>query len=310
MGGLDCTAHLLVLATSLAAPEGVPPHAKVATESPSEPTASDPTAGQPFLWHELLRLDVRPSSPTTDRTFLVSPVVPLPVGPHRAAVLALYRHDALATGLLDASGGVPAGMHRFEFGVPASFRLSGRFAFDADLRLVHGSDLGPSAHGGWFPWLRAGLSWRPGPDLTLGASVLWTRGALGLVPVPIFSMYWRPRNLPWRFDTLAPRYAEVAYRAHPRIELFSTFHWETLVWAVDDPSGADGAHLMRQEIRLHGGARVALWGPLGVEASAQWVPWQRVELSTGSGQNFANLDDLAVTLSVVVQKPTDSEDRP
>lgn len=287
------------LAASVSAPEGAPSRAG-AEHAPESPSL-DPTSGQPFRWHEILRLDLRPNSPVTRRSVVVAPASPLPLfgDDDRVAILATYRSDQLTE---DVGAGLAGRtLHRFELGFPSSFRLGDRWALDLDPRIAFGGDLGGSALGVWYPWIRGGVSWRATEDLILGASVLFTRGPLGLIPVPLFSMYWRPRHSPFRIDALAPRYVETAVRVR-RVELFYAFHWETTVWGVDREEGSNEELLIRQEMRLHAGVRVCVWGPLGLEAAAQWVPWQQRELERGRTTSFGRPEDVAATLSIVLDK--------
>lgn len=287
-------AAVLLVPTARAAPSAVGAHAPEPAEA-----RFDPPSGPPFRWHEILRLDLRPGSPVTERSLIVAPAAPLPVGRrHRAAVLATYRNDRFQPDLDGPLGGRDA--HRFEVGLPSSFRIAKRWAWDVDPRAVFGSDFSGPAAGEWYPWVRTGLSWAARDDLILGASLLFTRGPLGLIPVPLFSASWEPRHLPLRVDALAPRYVEAAARIR-RVELFGTFHWQTLVWGMDTDPRPGGERLLRQEVRLHAGARVRVFGPLGLEAAAQWVPWQQVELR-GNARAFTQPEDVALTLSVVLDK--------
>jgi len=255
---------------------------------------------QPFAQLELLRFDYRGNSPITERTLIANPVLPLPFpGRSRAALLFLYRHDVL-TESHAAQLSIPTGLHRFELGLPMSFEWTPTVSLDVDVRGIYASSLDEYRASGWFPSVRVGPTWKLTDELSLGGAIFWSRGALGFIPVPLGSIYWRPKSGRFRIDGLIPRYAELAARVAPSLEAFGMFHWQTLVWAVAPRDETPSTFLVRQEIRLQTGLRWAFLGPLRLEVSAQWVPVQGTELLDGDSQTFVRGDDFVVTTSIVL----------
>jgi len=277
------------------APE--PGAAETATAQPS-PASIDPLTVAPFRWHELLRLDVRPGSPLTEGTLLTQPVAPIDVGDPslRLAVLAAYRLDRLTGGL-----GVGARhLHRFELGVPVSKRLAPDWAIDLDLRAVYAGSLDGHHGEAWFPNLRVGATWSATPELATSISVVFTRGALGLLPLPAFGLAWRPTPR-FRVEGLLPRFLEVAGRPADRVEVFVAGHWEALVWSTAIPTNHGRELLTRQEIRAHAGARFSVFGPLGIEVATHWTPFQQLA-GGGLSTRPASLEDLSLTAALVLDR--------
>ena len=256
---------------------------------------------QPFPWLELIRFDYRARSPVTKRSFLVTPAAPLPLPQWLSGVILFqYRNDVLAASVADGLD-IGTGLHRFELGAPLSMSLDDDLRLDVDLRAIYASELDAHRASGWYPSVRIGPQWDMGGGLSLGAAVFWSRGGIGFIPVPLGSIYWRPDDLPIRIDAVLPRYVEVAYRPADRFELFSTFHWESHVWAVE--GGANDTttgFLVRQEVRLQAGLRFTAIGPIGVEVSTQWVPVQAFDFDSRQGTTYTELDDFSATVSIVL----------
>ena len=277
-------------------PDGASSTDAVRTDSPNF------APPQPFAMQELLRFDYRGLSPITRRSLMVTPVAPLSLySGMSGAVLFQYRSDVLDSALTDALS-LQDQLHRFELGVPAAFRLSEDVSLDVDLRAVYASNLDEHRSSGWYPSIRVGPTWKINDDLSLGGAVFWTRGALGFIPVPLGTVYWRPQHGRFRVDALIPRYVEAAARVSERIEAFATFHWESLVWAIQRPETDRSTFLIRQEVRLHAGLRFAVLGPLGIEAAGQWVPVQSANIDGGPSRTFTGGDDFAVTVSIVLDR--------
>ncbi|MGF1466608.1 MAG: hypothetical protein ACFCGT_10775 [Sandaracinaceae bacterium] len=256
-----------------------------------------PLRASPFRFHELARLDLRPLSPLTELSAVVAPVVPLGLAPDGAGVfLASYRYDRLRPAGHDLAV-QGRSLHRLEAGTPLNFLLARDWALNLDLRVVHASDLDEGHAGGWYPNVRAGVTWAATPDLSLSVAALWTRTALGLIPVPLFGVFWRPADLPLRVEGLLPRYLEVGVPLTPTFELFTTGHWETIVWSVS--SGEGSAFLTRQEIRVQAGARARVLGPLTLEVSTHWVPFQQLGIRNRTA-GAQSLDDFSVTVALLV----------
>ncbi|MEM6559234.1 MAG: hypothetical protein AAF605_05560 [Myxococcota bacterium] len=248
---------------------------------------------QPFAFHEILRADLRGDG-LTRRSFVVTPAAPLPIsGPAQASILFRYRNDVVDTVLLGSDG-----LHRFELGLPGAVELSQTLSLDVDLRAVYASDLNVDGEDSWYPWVRLGPIWSLSSSLSVGAALLYTRGALGLVPVPVGALYWRPAHRRYRLDILAPRYTEAAWSPSSGVEVYGAFHWETHAWAVR--SSREGAPiLLRQEIRTHAGVRIGLVGPLAVDFAIQWLPYQRLELDERAE---SSTNEVSLSASIVLDR--------
>lgn len=243
----------------------------------------------PFHWAEALRSDVRARSPFTRSTFLLAPAAPLIRSAEQGfTVLASYRRDSLRQGI--------GALHRLEAGGLYNLRLRSDWTLNVDARAVVASDFGHREVANWFPSLRAGATWHRDQSLSVSLGALWTRTNFGLVPLPLLGVYYRPAGGRIRIDALLPRYVEVALLAG-RSEVFISGHWETLLWRT----GGDEtrAFLSRMEVRAVAGLRVRLVGPLALEASAHWTPFQRLE--RGALQDSrTSLGDIGVSAALII----------
>lgn len=267
-------------------------------------TASEPVRGadvllQPFAWQELLRTDIRPNSPLTQRTGLVNAVAPLPFFPGRTAVLLSYRNDLLADDLRGALAPFSGrSLHAFELGLPMNLRLAKDLALNIDPRIIYNGDLEQGASNGIDGSLRVGATWRPVPELALSLAVLAQRSAS--IPVPIFGVYWRPEHGRFRIDGLLPRYAEVSVKVTKALSWFGMFHFEGNRWVTPDPRDGAQTDIRRTEIRFQSGFRTLFFGPIGVEVSGQWIPFQTLGIDGGDSIAPSSWGDVSVTASVGV----------
>ncbi|MEM9189246.1 MAG: hypothetical protein AAGF12_08725 [Myxococcota bacterium] len=265
-----------------------------AEEDPED--AVDPLLISPFQWQELLRGELRPNGALTRGSLLVAPAFPLVAERHIAVtLLPSYRFDRLqANGITDSES-----LHRFELGTFIGVQISSAWALDIDLRAVYAGALDEHYSEGWYPNLRFAANWAISRDFTASISALWTRTGLGLIPVPLFGVYYHPEGVPLRIDALLPRYVEVAV-PFGNAEVFVMGHWESHVWSLTNGE-ARGDLLTRQEIRAQLGVRARVFGPLAIEISGQWIPFQQIELGSRSSSP-ASLDDFSLTVNVVLDK--------
>jgi len=244
---------------------------EAATGSGSGPDpVVDPILHGPFQWHEAFRVDLRPRSPMTPRTLRIQPAAPLFGSPSRNFILiGEYRYDDLEA-QRELDGGP---LHRGELGGIYNRRLAPDLALNVDARVVYAVDADGHHPSAWYPNLRAGVTWSPSPEVAVSGAIFWSRTMLGLIPVPLLGVYYLAPDERFRFDVLAPRYVEAGFRPLPTLEVFAMGHWETLVWSVRDRASNEGRDLLvRQEVRAQAGLRVFLFGPVGLEVSAQWIP--------------------------------------
>ncbi|MEN0066515.1 MAG: hypothetical protein AAGA48_30540 [Myxococcota bacterium] len=250
----------------------------------------DPLTLTPFPFQEVARIDERPSGSVTRRTLAASPAVPFTIGTSTTgAFIGQVRQDRImgAQGLQD--------LYRVEVGVPWSTRISPRVALDFDARVVW-ADRTLGGVGSLYPNLRAGFTWTAGPRGGLSAALLYTHQGFGVAPLPVVGGFWRSGR--WRFDLLLPRYAELAMRASPGFELFSAAHWEWSIWSAD--AEAKRRYRVRQEGRLHLGARTAISGPLFLETAVLWTPLQTYD--DGDEVVRGDPNDLALSVSLVFDR--------
>lgn len=273
--------------------------ASASTVVRAEPAAPmDPLSVAPFRWQEILRGDLRPNSPVTEGTFLFQPVAPIGLGSNDTtlAVLAVYRHDRLTP----RAGLVERDLHRFELGAPLAFRLAPDWAFELDIRGVYASSLERIYGLGFYPNLRSAVTWSLSSDFAIALHVIYTYGGLGLVPVPAMGLAWRP-DPRLRIEGLLPRFVELGYRPTQRVEVFVAGHWEAGVWATTDATSGTRNLLTRQEVRAQAGLRARLFGPLGLEVSTHWVPFQELERN-GDRTRPQSIDDVSLTVGIVLDR--------
>ncbi|MEO1170784.1 MAG: hypothetical protein AAFX94_01870, partial [Myxococcota bacterium] len=182
-------------------------------------------------------------------------------------------------------------------GFPLSYRLSASRALTLDARLGFGG----VGREGLAPQITSGVSWQLSDDWTVNTEILWGRRVLNGIPVPLIGIYYRPQDSRLRFDALIPRYAEVAYRFNDTAEVFSTLHFEAVNWGTR-VDGTDPRWLQRQELRVQAGIRQDLFGPIAVEASAQYTPIQQLAIQDGPRETELGGNDIAFTVALVLNK--------
>jgi len=271
------------------------------TVDATQTQTKEPIEVVPFSWHALAGGNYRPNSPITETSLLLQPAVPLPsiAGSDYAVLLAVYRYDVL----VPHATVTQRRLHRFEIGLPLSWRLKPRWSLDLDLRAVYAAPLDQYHANAWYPNARIGLGWGVTRDLAVSGTVVFTRGALGLVPLPALGILWTPTHQ-WRVEGLAPRYIEVARKLGSSAEVFLAGHWQSHVWALES-SEEDLLRITRQEVRLHLGARARVYGPLGIAVALRWSPLQRLDVAQESRAAFAP-QDVSMTVSFVVDRSRSS----
>ena len=285
-----------VVLSTLAAPDSHSQQDHIETKPPAF------APPQPFARTEALRYDFRGASPLTEQSLIVQPGAPLPLPWRRSsgAVIFQYRYDVLDADATRALS-IDQHLHRFELGLPMVFGWSDDGSIDVDVRVIYAGPVDEHLSSGWIPSVRVGPTFRLSEDLSLGAGIFWSRGALGFIPVPVGTLYWRPTHGRFRVDALVPRYLEAAFRVADGIEAFGMFHFENHVWAVPREDN-ESTFLLRQEVRLQAGFRFDFLGPLAVELSTQWVPVQSADTEDAPAQTFVRGSDFSATVSIVLSR--------